>query len=52
MSSLYSAFSGLTPQIRKKTFIKNDNYPDEDFDEFVNKMIELKKKKIESLLKR
>lgn len=51
-SNLSSVFASLTPQIKKKTFLKNKNYPDEEYDQFVNKMIELKKKRIEGILKR
>jgi len=52
VSSIATAFTGLYPQIKRKKFIKNENYPDEEYDQFVIKMIELKKKRIEGILKR
>ncbi len=51
-----SAISSMTnffnQRVRTKEFIKNPDYPEEDFDQFVSKMIELKKKKIEAMLKK
>lgn len=56
-SEFYELVSGLAfglktlgRQVKSSEFVKNDKYPSEDFDDFVVRMIEVKKKRIESII--
>ncbi len=50
VSKLMESINPMT--VKSREFIPNLFYPSEEYDQFISKMIELKKKKIESILKR